>query len=768
MRSLEETQSRWQTTQKHSTSLDELRRAVKHNGSSSPCLSGCRSVCWKVFMLSTKGSLSSWMEALEDGRRAYQKRRVHFLKYIQHPEALAELTVDPLADDPESPWNTVRQDEIIRAEIQQDVQRLPDEVNYHARGIQGMILDILFIYCKVNPDRGGYRQGMHELLAPLVHALEQDSIDRGTLEEPSLLDQTMLGVLDSAFIEHDAYLLFSRLMEHAQSFYEVTDGTSHSRRVTDPVILQEQRSAIVDRSKYIHEVCLGKVDPELAAHLSDIEILPQIFLIRWIRLLFSREFPFPQLLVLWDIIFAMDPSLELIDLICVAMLIRIRWQLLEADYSVCLQLLLKYPGPEQPHGPQTFVDDAAYLRNHLDPAGGCCLIMKYTGKVPEDPNNRKATSSSWDNERAANSLRLGGTLTRSSLTSPSRFTQQQPSMETFLQGAAKGANRVLERGEKLGINQAIRDAMGEVRRNVQSFNEARQAQRSPMGELSDEGAAKALAAMEKRNKQLASLLHDTVTNLKTVTMTQSDDKAKSLELIEVAAAKIQFVQIYLEDSSMDVPTFSTAAGDAAISPLSEDKTTRKLVNGAEEISKEIKTNAKAKRNQPGPDISVLPISGSKSSANGAESEHAPNPDKIETSVVDDQPEPTRPRELEVPGEPSKQSNPRGSVMATTQKRPAAMPTRSSLAQSSFSWMLEPDESIPSQTSSGTGPKSPPTQHRKRASKNMSRERNAFLFGEVTAEVEGANPLKTDDIFDMEPIPKPKGEGVGESSLFDEK
>lgn len=44
------------------------------------------------------------------------------------------------------------------------------------------------------------------------------------------------------------------------------------------------------------------------------------------RLLFSREFPFDQLLVLWDSIFAVDPSLELIDLICIAMLIRIRWQ----------------------------------------------------------------------------------------------------------------------------------------------------------------------------------------------------------------------------------------------------------------------------------------------------------------------------------------------------------------------------------------------------------------------------------------------------------
>lgn len=44
------------------------------------------------------------------------------------------------------------------------------------------------------------------------------------------------------------------------------------------------------------------------------------------RLLFSREFPFEQFLALWDTIFAVDPSLDLIDLICVAMLIRIRWQ----------------------------------------------------------------------------------------------------------------------------------------------------------------------------------------------------------------------------------------------------------------------------------------------------------------------------------------------------------------------------------------------------------------------------------------------------------
>lgn len=47
---------------------------------------------------------------------------------------------------------------------------------------------------------------------------------------------------------------------------------------------------------------------------------------RWIRLLFGREFPFEDLLALWDKLFAEDPDLELIDMICVSMLLRIRWQ----------------------------------------------------------------------------------------------------------------------------------------------------------------------------------------------------------------------------------------------------------------------------------------------------------------------------------------------------------------------------------------------------------------------------------------------------------
>lgn len=148
---------------------------------------------------------------------------------------------------------------------------MPNEANYHDDRIQMLILDVLFIYCKLNPGRGGYRQGMHELLAPIVHVLEQDAVKRDS-EGNDMLDQAMLETLDAAYIEHDAYALFSKLMEQAQFFYEVKDVAPGMQS------FQEASSAIVERSKHIHEVLLNKIDPDLAAHLTNIEILPQIFL----------------------------------------------------------------------------------------------------------------------------------------------------------------------------------------------------------------------------------------------------------------------------------------------------------------------------------------------------------------------------------------------------------------------------------------------------------------------------------------------------------
>lgn len=46
----------------------------------------------------------------------------------------------------------------------------------------------------------------------------------------------------------------------------------------------------------------------------------------WTENFFFREFPLEHLLVLWDSLFAEDPDFTLVDYICIAMLLRIRWE----------------------------------------------------------------------------------------------------------------------------------------------------------------------------------------------------------------------------------------------------------------------------------------------------------------------------------------------------------------------------------------------------------------------------------------------------------
>jgi TBC1 domain family protein 5 len=47
---------------------------------------------------------------------------------------------------------------------------------------------------------------------------------------------------------------------------------------------------------------------------------------RWMRLLFGREFPFEDVLEMWDLLFAHGLRSDLVDFTCIAMLLRIRWQ----------------------------------------------------------------------------------------------------------------------------------------------------------------------------------------------------------------------------------------------------------------------------------------------------------------------------------------------------------------------------------------------------------------------------------------------------------
>ncbi|KAB8360552.1 hypothetical protein FH972_024292 [Carpinus fangiana] len=465
------------------------------------------------------------------------------MKGLQHPDEL-ESFADPLSEDTnlslsKSPWHTLRNDETLRQEIQQDVDRcMPDNLYFRQPATQNMLVDILFVWSKLNQDIS-YRQGMHELLAPIIWVVERDAV----VLSPGPRTGPVSVVFDSMHIEHDSFTLFNVIMQSVKSAYDNSPAGTGSGHAMNTTV---QEPPMVSRARKIVDVYLERVDPPLATHLREIDMLPQIFLMRWIRLLFGREFSFDDTLTVWDALFAHDPTLKCLDLVCVSMLLRVRWQLMDADYSAALTLLLKYPPFSADQHPSSLVNDAIYLQKHLDFDGGYHVIGKQT-KRPPPLINRPAKSPM--HERTWSELSSGQDNPFAVAGSPGGF-------ETLVQDAARS---MFARGQKLGLHKAVRDAIGEVKKNVQNFQPPMTRQTISDVRVTDndlEDIFQRVAELEQRNKTLAKMLEGAIGDLwkqhKDVVENRpaDDERVKSFTM---AIAKVQLASVYLEDFSLPLP-----------------------------------------------------------------------------------------------------------------------------------------------------------------------------------------------------------------------
>lgn len=161
----------------------------------------------------------------------------------------------------------------------QDVDRcMPDNAYFRQPETQRMLLDILFVFCKLNPDVS-YRQGMHELLAPILWVVERDAVASKSDGDLSEQDQTLYRVFDSDFIEHDSFTLFGIVMQGAKSFYEQAAHAGPSQLSTNSSKpMAKLENPILTRIHRIFDEYLPHVDPSLADHLRDIDLIPQVFL----------------------------------------------------------------------------------------------------------------------------------------------------------------------------------------------------------------------------------------------------------------------------------------------------------------------------------------------------------------------------------------------------------------------------------------------------------------------------------------------------------
>lgn len=321
--------------------------------------SGIRSIGWIYFLGEfQKLAPNELLQAIQLNRDKYQELVQHHIIDPRNSEGKLDPSIDnPLSQAAESPWAKFFQNAELEKLINQDIERCyPDKDFFQSQSVREMMMRLLFIYAKLNPSLS-YRQGMHELLAPIIYLLhnerdhpETDPDDAQITLEPSE-EKILESLLDLEHLEADAFFIFKHLMDITGDWFAPLPSPSSSSRDANSTAPKknndpEAATAVVTKCRRIQHILLKNKDPELHDHLLALKIEPQFYLLRWVRLLFGREFHLDDLVLIWDAIFAHSPDLVLVDYICVAMLVFIREQLLDRDSTGCLTRLMKYPPVE--------------------------------------------------------------------------------------------------------------------------------------------------------------------------------------------------------------------------------------------------------------------------------------------------------------------------------------------------------------------------------------------------------------------------------------
>lgn len=331
-----------------------------------------RGVQWRVDLgilpSSPPSSIDDLRRVTANSRRRYAALRRQLLVDPHVPKDGSnspDLVMDnPLSQNPDSMWGRFFKNAELERMVDQDLARLyPERGSYFQTSeCQGMLRRMLLLWCLGHPEYG-YRQGMHELLAPLLYVLhvdterlskvrkahedhfadkfdgfsfhehdytykfdfkkfsdsseiwngvEKNSAKSSSLTELDLEIQTIvlltdaygaegeLGiVISEKFMEHDAYFMFDALMNGA-------GGAVAMAKFFSPLPFNSSNTGVppvIEASGALYHL-LSIADSSLHSHLVELGIEPQYFALRWLRVLFGREFSLEGLLVIWDEIFS--------------------------------------------------------------------------------------------------------------------------------------------------------------------------------------------------------------------------------------------------------------------------------------------------------------------------------------------------------------------------------------------------------------------------------------------------------------------------------
>ena len=331
-----------------------------------------RPIAWKIFLgvLPNTTSLREWVEVIANQREEYKKKIKKFCK-------IKKFIGDPLgggSKKKKASADTSYEDTDLKNLINKDLERTHQEIDLFLQNkIRNILANVLYIWSKENCDVS-YRQGMNELLA-IIYLVFYPYYFSSTRKPKYTKNDIIECLKDIELYKEDIYIFFHDEDEIQSDLFFTFEALMKKgmANLFSPLVLQKddpgykmyeifpqmwKDDSDQDKPTYVYRRCsllvkekLKSLDNDLYSHFKRIDLNCGVFLQRWLRCIFCREFKLDDVYLIWDIVFHNDYvnerterySFIFMEYICIAMIFKIRDTLKDADQNECFSTLFKYP-----------------------------------------------------------------------------------------------------------------------------------------------------------------------------------------------------------------------------------------------------------------------------------------------------------------------------------------------------------------------------------------------------------------------------------------
>ena len=329
-----------------------------------------RPMAWKILLgvLPNTTSLREWVEIISNQREEYKKKFKKFCK-------IKKFIGDPLGGTKKKKKTEEPvEDTDLKNLINKDLDRTHQEMDLFLQNkIKNILANVLYIWSKEN-SQVSYRQGMNELLA-IIFIVFYPFYFTCTRKPKNTKENIIDFLKDINLYKDDIYIFFHDEDEIQSDLFYAFEALMKKgmTNLFDPHILHKDEPGyklyeifpqmwkddsnennptyVFRRASLLIKEKLKSLDNDLYAHFKKIDLNCEVFLQRYLRCIFCREFNLEDVYIIWDLVFYdnyMNRKNQKYDFIymeyiCIAMIFKIRDTLKDADQNECFSILFKYP-----------------------------------------------------------------------------------------------------------------------------------------------------------------------------------------------------------------------------------------------------------------------------------------------------------------------------------------------------------------------------------------------------------------------------------------